>query len=113
MKQIKQSMRKRLTTVMNDRKLGKVIKKKKNELLKSILSEAGGILVLHSVDQNEQKLEHILELQTKLLDRAKPEATLSAKLDLFMKTMQQKMGRIEDSVETIRLQINKEEETKM
>jgi hypothetical protein len=57
-------MRRRLATVINDKKLGRMLKERKNHILKSILSELNGLLIIHQVDKNEQRLNALYELQT-------------------------------------------------
>jgi hypothetical protein len=54
MKRVKHSIRRKVNTVMQDKKVGTMLKSKKQDILKSILAEHNGLLIIHSIDRNAE-----------------------------------------------------------
>ena len=69
MKQMKSRMRHKLVTVSQDKKIGKYLKENRIKILKSILSEQNGIIIIKTQDRNELRLRELLEAHEKFAER--------------------------------------------
>ena len=61
LKIVKTSIKRRINTAVQDKKLGKALKLKKKDVLESLLSENNGVVIIHSVDKTEKSLNKVLE----------------------------------------------------
>jgi len=69
MKRFKHSVRRKVTTVMQDKKIGAILKKKKQDILKSILAEYNGLLIIHSIDRNAEQIQKLINMQAEIQEQ--------------------------------------------
>lgn len=78
MKQMKSKMRHKLLTVSQDKKIGKYLKENRLKILKSILSEQNGFIIVKNPEQQDQRLRDLLERHEKFVGSVSPPTSLSA-----------------------------------
>jgi len=69
LKIVKTSIKRRINTTVQDKKLGKALKTKQKEILQSLLSESNGVVILHTVDTTAAAIDKLLEQQAKMIEK--------------------------------------------
>lgn len=82
LKQLKHSIRRKINTVMQDKKIITTLKERKQEILHSLLAEHNGLLILHSVDRNADMIQRLIDMQT----------DMQSKVSLSLLTVRFKQG---------------------
>lgn len=69
LKIVKTSIKRRINTTVQDKKLGKALKTKQKEILQSLLSEMNGVVILPTVDKTTAAIDKLLEQQAKMIEK--------------------------------------------